>query len=37
MLADLHIRIGKTYPAPIVDHAAARETALAAFAKIRGS
>jgi deoxyribodipyrimidine photo-lyase len=37
VLADLHIRIGKTYPAPIVDHAAARETALAAFAKIRGS
>jgi deoxyribodipyrimidine photo-lyase len=37
VLADLHIRIGRTYPKPIVDHAAAREAALAAFAKIRGS
>jgi deoxyribodipyrimidine photo-lyase len=37
VLADLHIRIGRTYPKPLVDHAAAREAALAAFAKIRGS
>ncbi|HMO85388.1 MAG TPA: deoxyribodipyrimidine photo-lyase [Lacipirellulaceae bacterium] len=31
------VRLGDTYPRPIVDHAAAREAALAAFAKIRGS
>jgi deoxyribodipyrimidine photo-lyase len=37
VLADLHIRIGHTYPKPLVDHAAAREAALAAFAKIRGN
>ena len=30
------IRLGKTYPAPIVDHAAARARALAAFASIKG-
>jgi deoxyribodipyrimidine photo-lyase len=30
------ITLGKTYPAPIVDHATARERALAAFASIRG-
>jgi len=28
------IEIGKTYPAPVVDHARARDRALAAFRKI---
>ena len=31
------IRLGKTYPEPIVDHAAARARALAAFASIKGA
>jgi deoxyribodipyrimidine photo-lyase len=30
------ITLGKTYPKPIVDHATAREQALAAFASLRG-
>ncbi|MCA1541499.1 deoxyribodipyrimidine photo-lyase [Bradyrhizobium sp. NBAIM32] len=34
-LASAGITIGKTYPQPIVDHARARERALAAYAKIR--
>ncbi|WP_249788173.1 deoxyribodipyrimidine photo-lyase [Bradyrhizobium sp. NBAIM01] len=34
-LASAGITIGKTYPQPIVDHAGARERALAAYAKIR--
>jgi len=34
-LADAGIRLGRDYPAPIVDHAAARDRALAAFARIR--
>ncbi len=33
--AQTHCRIGIDYPAPIVDHAAARERALAAFASVR--
>jgi hypothetical protein len=37
VLADVRMRLGKSYPRPIVDHAQAREAALAAFAKIRGS
>jgi deoxyribodipyrimidine photo-lyase len=37
VLADVRVRLGKTYPRPIVDHAQAREAALAAFARIRGS
>jgi hypothetical protein len=36
VLADVRVRLGKSYPRPIVDHAQAREAALAAFAKIRG-
>jgi deoxyribodipyrimidine photo-lyase len=36
VLADLRLRLGRTYPRPIVDHAAAREAALAAFERIRG-
>jgi deoxyribodipyrimidine photo-lyase len=35
VLADAAVSLGKTYPAPIVDHAAARERALAAFARRR--
>lgn len=31
------VELGHEYPKPIVDHAAARATALAAFAKIRGA
>ena len=34
-LASAGITIGETYPLPIVDHAKARERALAAYAKIR--
>ncbi|MBM3607155.1 MAG: deoxyribodipyrimidine photo-lyase [Alphaproteobacteria bacterium] len=34
-LAKAGIRLGETYPRPIVEHAAARERALAAFATIR--
>ena len=30
-----HCRIGRDYPAPLVDHAAARQRALAAFAAVR--
>ena len=37
VLRDAGVRLGRTYPRPIIDHAAAREAALAAFAKIRGS
>jgi deoxyribodipyrimidine photo-lyase len=35
MQAEAHCRIGTDYPAPIVDHAEARERALAAFASVR--
>lgn len=35
-LAAAGVRLGVTYPAPLVDHAAARRRALAAFAQIRG-
>jgi deoxyribodipyrimidine photo-lyase len=35
LLAEAGLRIGTDYPAPIVDHAAARERALAAYAKIK--
>ena len=35
-LASAGIRLGATYPAPIVDHAAARARALDAYAKTRG-
>ena len=34
-LANAGVVLGKTYPRPIVDHAAARARALAAFAQIR--
>jgi deoxyribodipyrimidine photo-lyase len=34
-LASANITLGKTYPAPIVDHKAARERALAAYKKMR--
>jgi deoxyribodipyrimidine photo-lyase len=34
-LARAGVVLGKTYPRPIVDHAAARARALAAFAEIR--
>ena len=34
-LADAGVRLGVTYPAPIVDHASARERALAAYALAR--
>jgi deoxyribodipyrimidine photo-lyase len=36
-LASAGIELGRTYPLPIVDHAAGRKRALAAYAKIRGS
>jgi deoxyribodipyrimidine photo-lyase len=36
-LASAGIEFGDTYPRPIVDHAQARERALSAYAKIRGS
>jgi deoxyribodipyrimidine photo-lyase len=35
ILKDAGVKIGKTYPAPIVDHGAARARALAAFARVR--
>ncbi|MDQ6669691.1 MAG: FAD-binding domain-containing protein, partial [Chloroflexota bacterium] len=35
VLAEAGVRLGKTYPYPIVDHAAARRRALAAFAARR--
>jgi deoxyribodipyrimidine photo-lyase len=35
VLREAGVRLGETYPAPIVDHAAARARALAAFATIR--
>lgn len=35
ILRDAGINLGETYPAPIVDHAAAREVALASYARIR--
>ena len=31
------VELGDTYPAPIVDHKAARERALQAYAKLRGA
>ncbi len=31
------VELGRTYPAPIVDHAAARTAALAAFKQLRGA
>jgi deoxyribodipyrimidine photo-lyase len=34
-LASMGVELGKTYPAPIVDHRLARQRALAAYAKIR--
>lgn len=36
-LADAGVRLGADYPAPIVDHARARERALEAYAAIRGA
>ena len=36
-LTDAGVKLGQTYPNPIVDHAEARERALAAFARIRNS
>jgi len=35
VLADAGVRIGDTYPAPIIDHAHGRARALAAFAALR--
>ncbi len=35
VLAKARVRLGKTYPAPIVEHGAARESALAAFAELK--
>ena len=35
-LADAGLRLGIDYPAPIVDHAAARQRAVAAFGEIKG-
>ena len=35
LLAQASVKLGKTYPLPIVDHASARARALAAFATIR--
>ncbi len=35
VLAQAGVRLGETYPAPIVDHASARRDALAAFKKLR--
>ena len=35
LLAQAAVKLGKTYPLPIVDHASARARALAAFASIR--
>jgi deoxyribodipyrimidine photo-lyase len=37
VLNEAGVRLGVDYPRPIVDHATAREEALAAFAKIRGA
>ncbi|MBL9209013.1 MAG: deoxyribodipyrimidine photo-lyase [Opitutaceae bacterium] len=37
VLAAAGVRLGETYPQPIVDHAAARAEALAAFKKLRGA
>jgi deoxyribodipyrimidine photo-lyase len=36
-LASAGVELGKTYPAPIIDHKEARERALAAYAKVRGA
>jgi deoxyribodipyrimidine photo-lyase len=36
VLAAAGIRLGETYPAPIVDHKQARQRALDAFARMRG-
>jgi deoxyribodipyrimidine photo-lyase len=35
ILAEADVRLRENYPAPIVDHAAARDRALAALAEIR--
>lgn len=37
VLSAAGVRLGENYPQPIVDHAVARDAALAAFAKIKGS
>ena len=36
-LASAGVELGKTYPAPIIDHKEGRERALAAYAKLRGA
>ena len=36
-LAGARVRLGSTYPEPMVDHARARQAALAAYARIKGS
>ncbi len=36
MLAEAGVKLGKTYPLPLVDHAMARERALAAYRSLRG-
>jgi deoxyribodipyrimidine photo-lyase len=35
-LAQAGVRLGETYPLPIVDHAQARKAALAGYEKVRG-
>jgi deoxyribodipyrimidine photo-lyase len=37
VLSEAGVVLGKTYPRPLVEHAAARRRALAAFAQIKGS
>jgi deoxyribodipyrimidine photo-lyase len=37
VLADADVKLGETYPHPIVEHAAARRRALAAFERLRGA
>jgi deoxyribodipyrimidine photo-lyase len=35
VLAAAGVRLGENYPSPVVDHAKAREAALAAFAEMK--
>ena len=37
VLADAGVRLGETYPRPLIEHGAARDRALAAFRRIKGS
>jgi deoxyribodipyrimidine photo-lyase len=36
-LASAGVRLGETYPAPIVDHEVGRERALAAYTRVRNA